>query len=124
MNIDLESLTDRELGALLSAAFNEWQLRQRSGTGARVQPLPAPALQQEAPAEQPSEDEKDFMLHVKTRLLRRALILASDRQAFRELARKYPEWTRRQGLPSDPGGSEGRNWRERHVTFEPAPERR
>lgn len=99
MKIQFSKLSDIELVQLIQAASSE--------LGARISTAPiikrAPAVERVVVIREPGRDDKDFVLMIKGVLQSGAYVKAGERQRVAEIASRYPEWVRRQGIPEDSG---------------------
>ena len=115
MKIDFESLTDHDLADLIMGAAEEWKLRQRQDHKTVVRRNPA--LQPKVVAiDEPPENEKRFVLHIKAKAAGGELIVASERRGVAAIAEKYPDWVKRQELPTEGGASAWRNLKNKFRT--------
>lgn len=108
MRIDLASLPDQELSALIMGAMKEWASRQPAHQETQIvrQPAPKPRI---ITVREPSQEEKDIVLNIKARLIEGELIVAAERAKVAELASQYPEWMGLQRMPHEKGT---KAWRE------------
>lgn len=122
MKIDLASLTDQELSALLMGAMKEWASRQPGHQETQIvrQPAPKPRI---ITLKEPPERDKEFVLSLKARLIRGQYIKAGEREAVAEIAEHYPQWVLRQGLPTEKGTRAWRDAADRLCFYKPADER-
>lgn len=122
MRIDLASLTDQELSALLMGAMKEWASRQPGHLETQIvrQPAPKPRV---VTLKEPPEQDKEFVLSLKTRLMQGQYVKAGERAAVAEIAEHYPQWVLRQGLPTEKGTKVWRDAADRHSRYKPADER-
>lgn len=122
MRIDLASLTDQELSALIMGAMKEWASRQPGQQETQIvrQPAPKPRV---ITVQEPPEQDKEFVLSLKTRLMRGQYIKAGEREAVAEIASEYPQWILRQGLPTEKGTKAWRDAADRDFRYTPADER-
>ncbi len=121
MRIKFASISDAELAELIAGASAELHGR-LVAVGSDVIRKPAPRSATII-VDEPTCDDKDFMLSVKSQMLQGQYVRSEDRSRFKAIAAAFPAWIKVQGLPDDPGGTAGRRWAERNVRYAPAPER-
>lgn len=115
MKIKLSTFSDAELIRLISLISTELESRLRA-------PF-APETEAEAEAMmEPSRDDKDYCLRIKTRLESGSYILAAERERVAAIASEYPQWVARQGLPADKNTGSWRTAKNYH-SIKPANER-
>lgn len=96
MNINFSELPDKDLAELISAAMCEWSARQApTVVTERRTTQPAKVTIQE-----PTPEDKDFVLMIATLFRRGDYIRAADRRRVSDIADNYGDWVRRQGLPT------------------------
>lgn len=96
--MNLSALSITELAELIRAASLELASRMSEPEIQRIQAdRPVIALRE------PPEDDKDYVLMVKAALERGSYITAAERQRVATIAAQYPDWVRRQGLPTEKG---------------------
>lgn len=93
MKIDLTALSNADLSQLIREAST--LLSERLTESSNVAHRPAPIVSDEPPA-----DEKDFCLYIKSLLRSSQYVKAEERRRVAEIAEKYGQWVRRQGLPT------------------------
>lgn len=108
MKINFESLTDHELADIITAAAEEWQLRQPRDHRTVVNRNPA-MQPKVVTIDEPAQRDKDFVLHVKAKAASGELIRAAERRGVASIAENFPEWVIRQGLPTEGGTSAWRD---------------
>lgn len=96
--MNLSKLSITELAELIREASLELASRMNEPEIQRIQAdRPVVALRE------PPEDDKDFVLRTKAELQRGGYIRAAERQRVAAIAERYPDWVRRQGLPTEKG---------------------
>lgn len=110
MVIDFSKLSDNELLSLIREAVAELETRVSMPRVERVPARDRPVIA----LREPPDHEKDFCLMVKTRLRRGEYIKADERRQVAEMAAQYPEWVKRQGLPTESGTGAWRRAKEFH----------
>lgn len=99
MKIDLSQYSDEDLSRLIAAAGAE--LARRLSEGDRIIRRSSPP--QTVVINEPPDDDKDFVLYIKGVIQKGGYIKAGERRRVAEIAKSYPAWVRRQGLPDDSG---------------------
>ena len=102
MKIDLTALTAPQLAVLIVEAGA--LLAERLGGGATaIASVSMPPKPRAPELDAPADDDKDFVLYVKSLVQRGQYIKADERTRVAEIALNHPAWVRRQGLPADGG---------------------
>ncbi|WP_152640352.1 hypothetical protein [Xanthomonas sp. MUS 060] len=96
--MNLSSLTNLQLAKLIRDASDELTLRLSEQNVERVK-----AKEETIYLREPPEDDKDFILRIKTTVTRGGYVTASERSRVADLAQNYAAWINRQGLPTDSG---------------------
>lgn len=120
MKLDLSRLTDLELALLIRNASDELADRL---DGTPLQKRVAGAARPVVTVHEPSAEEKEYALRIKTILQEGQYVNASERAQVAQIAEKYPEWVRLQGLPTEKGTGAWRQAQLRHGRYKPAKER-
>lgn len=112
MKVDIVQLSTTELLQLAAAAVAELQARSSAGTV---------ALERWEAAEpkvivvnEPSRSDQSLALKIVSLLKRNGFVLADERDQYRAIVGKFPEWAKSQKIPPDVGGSVARRWLRLH----------
>lgn len=109
--MNLSKLSQQELVELIRKASDELAARLARPEFERIASPKAVIVMREPPA-----DEKEYCLMIKMLLRRGEYIRAEERRRVAEIARQYPEWVKRQGLPTESGTGAWRQAKEFHST--------
>lgn len=112
MKVDMARLNTTELLQLAAAAVAELQARSTDGS----------VLIERREAEErkivvvnePSRADQSVAIKIVSLLKRNGFVLAIERDLYREISIKFPEWIKSEKLPSDVGGSVARKWLRLH----------
>lgn len=115
--MNLSHMTDAELAELIRQASSELVSRMTRPDVDRI-----PFKRPKVAMREPSEDDKDFVLRLKTRVHSGGYASAADRQRIADLAENFESWIRAQGLPTSRGTGEWRKLAE-YSRVKPARER-
>lgn len=115
--MNLSELTTQQLAELIRAASAELAYRLAAPSIERIK-----AERQHDVLLEPPEDDKDFVLRLKSKVLGGGYVSASERDSIAELAEEFGPWIRRQGLPTERGTGPWRKLAERS-RIKPARER-
>lgn len=96
--MNLSKLSAVQLAQLISDASAELSARLAAPGVQRVKPERAVVVLRE-----PAEEDKDFVLRLKTTVMSGGYVSASDRQRIADLAVEFGPWIKRQGLPTERG---------------------
>jgi hypothetical protein len=95
---EFSGFTNAELAALIRAASVELERRLASVTAVLVEPPPRTVT-----IGVPDADDVDFCMYVKGLLAKGGYVKAEERARVAEIAEKYPEWVKRNQLPTSAG---------------------
>lgn len=99
--MNLSRLTNQELAALIQSAAAELNNRLSEP---EIDRIPFRDSRPVVSLREPSEDDKDFILRLKTTALRGGYVSAAERQRVADLAAAgFAEWIKLQGLPLEKG---------------------
>lgn len=121
MKINLTDLSDEDLSTLIIEAMEEWASRQ--GAMPRTIVSRRPTVTHQVTIDEPPHEDKEFALYVKSMLVAGEYIKAGERQRVAEIAEQYPDWVRRQQLPTEKGTAAWRNAGRLLHRYAPAKER-
>jgi hypothetical protein len=110
MEIDLEKLSAHELALLIKSASAE--LESRLNQTPVVQRIPA--IKKVVTLREPPEYQKDFVLMIKAALQKNTYATADERRRVAAIAAEYPEWIKRQGLPTTHNAGDWNRMRQQH----------
>lgn len=112
MKFDMAQLNTTELLQLAAAAVAE--LQARSAAGAVLIERREAEEQKVIVLNEPSRDDQSVALKIVSLLKRNGFVLSVERDKYREISVKFPEWIKSEKLPSDVGGSVARKWLRLH----------
>lgn len=115
--MNLSKLTAKQLAELIRDASAELASRLAEPNVERVKSERPHVVLREPP-----EDDKEFVLRLKTTVLGGGYVTADERRRVAEIAEEYEPWVLRQGLPTDSGTGSWRKLAER-ARVKPARER-
>lgn len=118
MTIELSKLSDLQLLSLISEATAELSARAAKPLEQRIADPTRPTVT----IREPDAEQKEFVMMIKGKMQRGDYIRASERHDVAAITSIYPEWSRKQRMPTSPGASAWRSAAE-HMTAPRAKER-